>query len=124
MLDYTENNYATYKISEGILYIRYHIGISIDLQGAVKIVEDRLWLQKGQSYPALCDARGIREANKAARDYLAWEGSVLLKAVAFLVEPPVSEAISEFYLMASKPSIPTQAFLTTEEAEKFLANYF
>jgi hypothetical protein len=124
MLNYIENDYATYKIAEGVLYIRYHIGVSIDLTAAVKIVEDRLNLQKGQAYPTLCDMRGVREVKKAARDYLALEGSVLLKAVAFLVEPSVSEVISKFYVLASKPPIPTQAFLTLEEAENFLANYF
>ncbi len=123
MLDYTENNYATYKIAEGILYIRYHIGVSIDLTAAVKIVEERLSLQKGQSYPALCDMRGVREVKKAARDYFALEGSILLKAVAFLVEPSISEVISRFYLLANKPAIPTQAFQTPEEAEKFLTQY-
>lgn len=123
MSDSIENNYAAYKIAEGILYIRYHIGIWIDLDAAVKIVEDRLILQKGQSYPALCDMRGVREVNKLARNYLALEGSVLLKAVAFLVEPPVSDAISSFYLFANKPPIPTQAFYTTEDAKKFLKDY-
>lgn len=123
MSDFIENNYATYKIVEGLLNIRYHIGTSIDLFAAVKIVQDRLALQRGQSFPALCDIRGVREVNKEARDYLAMEGSLLLTAVAFLVEPPVSDAISSFYLFANKPPIPTQAFYTIEEAIKFLNNY-
>ncbi|SRX76364.1 DUF7793 family protein [Aequorivita antarctica] len=123
MLNYIENNYATYQIVEGILNIRYHIGISINLPAAVKIVEDRLALQQGQSYPALCDMRGVREVNKEARDYLAMEGSVLLKAVAFVVEQPISEAISRFYQFANKPPIPTEAFYTTENAKKFLTDY-
>tara|TARA_R110000823_G_scaffold116844_3_gene240043 strand:- start:25798 stop:26172 length:375 start_codon:yes stop_codon:yes gene_type:complete len=123
MLGSIENNYATYKIAAGVLYIRYHIGVSIDLPAAIQIVADRLHLQKGQAYPALCDMRGVREVKKAARDYLALEGSVLLKAVAFLVEPSVSEVISKFYLLASKPPIPAQAFQTSEEAEKYLVNY-
>ncbi len=123
MLDYIENIYATYKIDNGILNIRYHIGTSINLAAAVKIVQDRLTLQKGQSFPALCDMRGVREVNKEARDYLAMEGSVLLKAVAFVVEPPVSDAISKFYLFANKPPIPTEAFYKTENAKKFLTDY-
>ncbi|SRX74736.1 DUF7793 family protein [Aequorivita antarctica] len=123
MLDHFENNYATYTIVEGILNIRYHIGVFINLSAAVEIVKDRLVLQQGQSYPALCDMRGVREVNKSARDYFAMEGSVLLKAVAFVVEPPVSDAISKFYLFANKPPIPTKAFYTIENAENFLIDY-
>lgn len=123
MSDYTENKYATYTIDGGILYIRYHIGISINQDAAVKIVKDRLDLQRGVSYPALCDIRGVREVNKAARDYLALEGSMLLKAVAFIVEPPVSEVLSKFFLMVNKPHIPTEAFQRIDAAENFLKDF-
>lgn len=118
-----ENSYAFYKLDGGVLYIRYHIGIIITLNAAIKIVADRIRLQDGVSFPALCDMRGVREVNKPARDYLALEGSILLKAVAFLVEHPMSEVLSRFYLRTTKPPIPTQSFLDQKEAEKFLAAY-
>lgn len=123
MLDYIENNYASYKFADDVVYIRYHIGITIDYKAAVKIVEDRLILQEGQSFPVLCDVRGVKDINKSARDYLAIEGSLFIKAVAFIVENPLSEIMSKFYLRASKPSIPTKAFLTIEEAKEFLGEY-
>lgn len=118
-----ENNYAFYKLDGGILYIRYHIGIIITLNAAIKIVADRLRLQDGISYPALCDIRGVKEVNKPARDYLALEGSILLKAVAFIIEHPMSEVLSKFYLRTTKPPVPIQSFQDLKEAEKFLANY-
>lgn len=118
-----ENNYAFYKLDGRILYIRYHIGIVITLNAAVKIVADRIRLQDGVSYPSLCDIRGVREVHKPARDYLALEGSVLLKAVAFIVENPMSEVLSMFYLKTTKPPVPTQSFQNQRDAERFLAEF-
>lgn len=123
MLDYIENNYASYKFTDDIVFIRYHIGITIDYDAAVKIVEDRLILQEGQALPVLCDIRGVKDINKSARDYLALEGSLHIKAVAFIVEPPLSEIMSKFYLKASKPPIPTKAFQTMKDAKEFLEQY-
>lgn len=123
MSEYIENDYASYRFVDDILYIRYHIGITIDYVAAVKIVEDRLALQAGESFPVLCDVRGVKDINKSARDYLAIEGSIFIKAVAFIVENPLSEIMSKFYLRASKPSIPAKAFLSIEEAKEFLSDY-
>ncbi len=123
MLDYIENSYASYKFMDGIVYIRYHIGITIDFNAAVRIVEDRLVLQEGQAFPVLCDIRGVKDINKSARDYLAMEGSTLIKAVAFIVEPPLSEVMSKFYLKASKPPIPTKSFQSMDEAKEYLDEY-
>ncbi len=123
MSDYIENDYASYKLTDGIVYIRYHIGISINLDAAVRIVEDRLKIQQGQSFPVLCDIRGVREINKSARDYLALEGSVSIKAAAFIFENPVSEVLSRFYLLANKPPIPIKAFHSIEEAKDFLEKH-
>lgn len=118
-----ENNFASYKLDGGLLYIRYHIGIVINHEGAVRIVADRLRLQKGISYPALCDIRGVEEVDKPARDYLALEGSVLLKAVAFIIGDPMSEILSYFYVRTTKPSIPTESFQDLDKAKKFLDKY-
>jgi hypothetical protein len=65
----------------------------------------------------------VEEVDKPARDYLASEGSILLKAVAFIVGNPMSNIISYFYLKTTKPSIPTKAFQDVEEAKLFLEKY-
>lgn len=122
-MDFIENNYATYKLEQGVLYIRYHIGITIDLSTAVRIVSDRLKLQAGIAYPALCDIRGVREVNRSARRYLALEGSILTKAVAFIIEYPMTAVLWEFYLRSAKPPIPTQSFVDIDKARKYLMAY-
>jgi len=120
MLDFYENDFATYKLEDDVLVIIYRDGVVVDLKAAVQVVEDRLMLQQGERLAVLVDIRGIKEINKSARDYLALEGSVLIKAVAIIVEPPVSEMLSTFYLRTSKPPIPNESFNSIEEAKLFL----
>lgn len=123
MRNYFENDYTSYRFQDDVLHIIYHQGVCIDLNAAVQIVKDRLLLQEGVSLPILCDIRGIKEINKQARAYLAVEGSTLIKAVAVIVEPPVSEMLSEFYIRTSNPSIPTKSFDTMEDALNYLSAY-
>jgi hypothetical protein len=118
-----ENEYASYRLVEGILYVSYHKDVILDLPAAVYIVKDRLSIHEGRYFPVLCDIRQIKEINKAARTYLSIEGSILIKAVAFITESPVSEILSEFYMRTSKPPIPTQSFNNMEEALRFLNKF-
>lgn len=122
-MDSIENKFALYTLNGGLLHIRYYKDIVINHEAAIRIVADRLKLQNGISYPALCDIRGVEEVDKPGRDYLAREGSILLKAVAFIVGDPMSDILSYFYLRTTKPSIPTKAFQEMEEAKLFLEKY-
>lgn len=123
MRNYFENDYTSYRFHDGVLHIIYHQGVSVDLNAAVQIVKDRLLLHEGKCLPILCDIRGIKDINKSARAYLAMEGSTLIKAVAVIVEPPVSEMLSEFYIRTSNPPIPTQSFEHMEDALVFLKEF-
>jgi hypothetical protein len=123
MRNYFENDYTSYRFHDGVLHIIYHEGVSVDLNAAVQIVKDRLLLHEGRHLPILCDIRGIKDINKSARAYLAMEGSILIKAVAVIVEPPVSEMLSEFYIRTSNPPIPTQSFEHMEDALEFLKEF-
>lgn len=123
MRNYFENDYASYRFLEGILHIIYHQGVSVDLNASVQIVKDRLLLHEGLFLPVLCDIRGIKDINKSARAYLAMEGSTLIKAVAVIVEPPVSKMLSEFYIRTSNPPIPTKSFQHIEDALSFLKSF-
>jgi len=119
---YAENEYATYELLDGVLHVHYK-DVILDLPAAMNIVKTRLTLQEGQFFPVLCDIRKIKEINKAARSYLSIEGSTLIKAVAFIVDTPVSIMLSEFYLKTSKPPIPTKSFVNITEALAFLNQY-
>lgn len=117
-----ENDYATYKIVDGIVHVIYK-NIDLDISQAVHIVKDRLLLQAGQFMPVLCDIRAIQGIDKASRAYLSLEGSAFVKAVAFVVDSPVSEMLSDLYLSTNSPPIPTRSFSNSEEALKFLNGF-
>lgn len=123
MLNYYENDYATYLFKNQILHITYKRGVYIDLKAAVQIVKDRLVFHEGLSLPVLCDVRGVNEVNKSARDYFAIEGSTLIKAVAFIIASPVSKILSQFYLKTSNPPIPIKSFEQITEALVYLNEY-
>ncbi|WP_142784078.1 DUF7793 family protein [Changchengzhania lutea] len=123
MRNYFENDYTSYRFLDGVLHIIYHQGVTVDLEAAVQIVEDRLTLHEGREFPVLCDIRGVKEINKSARAYLAMEGSTLITAVAVIVDPPVSEMLSEFYIRTSNPPIPTKTFDSMEHAIAFLSGF-
>ncbi|MGC1632625.1 MAG: hypothetical protein WA749_10995 [Gelidibacter sp.] len=119
---FMENEYATYTIKDGILHVEYK-NVNLDLSAAISIVEDRFALQKGQSIPVLCDIRRVNGINRTARIYLSIEGSSFINAVAFIVEAPVSDMFSKFYLRSSKQTIPTMVFTMISEALMFLKKY-
>lgn len=118
-----ENSFATYLISDGLLFVTYKKDHEIDLKAAQIIVKDRMTLQEGKEMPVLCDIRSVRSINKVARDFLAVEGSLWIKAIAFLIEPPITEAISSFYLQTQTSYVPSQSFTELNEALTFLRSF-
>lgn len=115
-----ENPYVVYLMTYDLLHVVYKKGISIDLKAAQHIVRDRMLLQEGREMPVLCDIRGVKRVNKPARDYFALEGSLWVKALAFLIDPPITDMISDFYLGTHAPSFPTRSFSNKSEALAFL----
>ncbi len=118
-----ENEYAKFWIKDQILFFEYKPELVIDLAAAQRIVADRIQFQDEIAYPIFCDIRGVVNFDKAARDYLAQSGSVLTKAVGFLVHQKVTQTIATFYVNINKPTVPTQLFEDKSAALAFLSNY-
>src|SRR5687768_5882136 len=118
-----ENEYANFWIEAGILYFVYKKNAAIDLNAAKQIVDDRVRFQQQIDYPILCDIRGIRNIDIAARDFLAKEGSSYTKGVAVVVDTPMTKIIGNFYLGLNKPVAPTKMFTAKEEALAFLKQF-
>ncbi|WP_147374132.1 DUF7793 family protein [Flagellimonas lutimaris] len=115
-----ENAYAVYLLTDELLHIVYKRVPYIDLKAAQVIVKDRMMLQKGKEMPVLCDIRQVRKVDKPARDYFALEGSLWIRALAFLVDPPVTDVISSIYLGTHAQKVPTKSFIKKTEALRFL----
>lgn len=123
MNNHIENEFSKLWIENDILFFVYKKGVTINLAAAAKIVDDRLRLQDGKAYLIFCDMRRVKSVDKAARSYFAAEGSVLVKAVALLVEYPLTDALSGFYIKTSRPPVPTQGFTDEKAAFEFLETY-
>lgn len=117
------NDFATFWLEEGVLHFVYHPFVVLNLHAAQQVVSDRLKFQGEKVLPVLCDTRGIKDTEKSARDFLAKEGSVMTSAVAFLVNPPISQAITDFYIRTNKPVTPTKIFTEKYEALRFLRSF-
>jgi hypothetical protein len=120
---YFENEFAEFWIENDILFFAYKPQTRLDLAGAQRVVSDCKQFQKNMSYLVFCDARGLKEIDKAARDYLARDGSDLVIAVGILIESPVTRILTNFYLTISKPLTPTKLFTDRDEAIAYLNSY-
>jgi hypothetical protein len=123
MQKYYENEYTLYMLMDNIVQITYKKGVEIDLEASKKIVRDRLMFQEEQAYPVICDIRQLRKIDKPARDYLALEGTQLVIALAFIIEPPVTDAMTQFYLKTNHPDIPTASFRDLAKAMVYLGRF-
>ena len=115
-----ENEFAWWRIENGILYFDYKQNVVIRLKDAIKIVADRLKLQQGKPFPILCNIKGIRNLDKTARWYLAREGSNLATAVALISANPLSRLLANIYLISTSPSVPTKVVADELEGIEFL----
>ena len=65
----------------------------------------------------------MKRADKAARDFLAKEGSSYTKGVAIIVDSPMTKIIGNFYLGLNKPTTPTKMFTDKEGALEYLSQF-
>ncbi|UGU17939.1 hypothetical protein LS482_08665 [Sinomicrobium kalidii] len=121
--DPIENAIARLWIDNGILYIVYKPDTILDLDNARKITADRLLLQRQRVYPIFVDFRGVRYAKRAAREYFAREGSVLMRAVGVFLAFPYNQAIVNFYLEANTPPVPTRSFTDKPSTLNYLKSF-
>ncbi|HCY80942.1 MAG TPA: hypothetical protein DHV22_04705 [Xanthomarina gelatinilytica] len=118
-----QGTYSDYWIFEGILFFVYHEIPFLDLKIAKRVLKERLEFQDGRSFPILCETKGIQDASKSARDFLALEGSILANAVAIVEQRIVAQSMIQLYLRRNQPLIPTEVFNNSLEAQKFLYHF-
>ena len=120
MNTYHENNYATYSLLLGIVYVYYKKDVVIDLEAAKEIVRDRLEFQDGRAYPVLCDITDVHYVAYEARTYLAFYGSQLTEHVALVCRQMGNYHMAEFFIGTDQPLQETQLFTNEAAALEFL----
>lgn len=119
---FSETDFCKFWIDDGILYFIYKPIPYLDLSIAQAIVSSRILFQENECFPIFCDSRGIKDSSKAARDYLAQQGSTLTKAIAIFENRHFGEPMLEYYLLRNKPLVPSEIFTDRERAIEFLIN--
>lgn len=115
-----ETLFCKYWIEDGILFVLYKPIDYIDLDAARTIVANRILFQENDPYLIFCDTRGIKDSSKAARDYLAREGSALARALAIFDDRYLSMSMLHYYLLRNRPLVPSAIFTDRDEAIAFL----
>lgn len=118
--------YGHLEISNGIVILTYKKGMNLNLKAASSLVEERLELTRGQTYPALIDAEGIVTIDKKARDYFATERAQYgISAAALVCKSFYSRVLANFFLnlTASQRKIPAKIFRSRQKALLWLEKY-
>jgi hypothetical protein len=116
----TETAYCKLWIANGLLFIIYKPIPYLDEKMAKLIVANRIHFQENEPFLIFCDTRGIMDSSKAARDYLAQEGSTLAKAIAIYDDRDVGGLMLNYYLLRNKPLVPSAIFNDRDLAINFL----
>jgi hypothetical protein len=95
----------------------------MDLTIARLCVEERLRFCEGESFPCLINMRGLKSVTKEAREYLANEGTLLVKAGALVINSLLTEMIGNIFLSVNKPKVPTRLFLDEAAAISWLKQF-
>jgi hypothetical protein len=119
-----ENGLVQIGISSGFLICRFKPEININLPLVKDLVQWRLNISSGNSYPVLMDIRALKSITKEAREYMASkEASEGIKACALLVESPFTKFLGNFFVQINKPVVQTQVFKNEAEAINWLKRY-
>lgn len=112
-------------VQDGILYGKGgNAPFVLDLQMAKQILDQRLLVSQGNSYPILIDYTKIQYATKEARLFFAGkEGEQGVIAVAFITPNIISRVLVNSYLVMHRPNIPTKLFLDEASAVRWLKQY-
>lgn len=118
-----ETPYMRLHKENGILVCVFANDLFIDLDIAKDCVRKRIAFSKGVSYPFLVDMRGVKGAEKDAKEYLGSEGSVLVKAGALYVSSALTRLLGNLFIQVNKPVSPTRLFTSREEALHWLQEF-
>ncbi|MBZ9629792.1 STAS/SEC14 domain-containing protein [Salegentibacter sp. LM13S] len=118
-----EDEYARIWIENDILFLEYQHGLELTQKVARVVVNSRITYQQNREYAIFCDTSGIIEADFEALTYLALEGLLLIKAIAFYPKFPPNILLTKFFLETLQENIPADIFETKNQAINFLIPY-
>ena len=118
-----ETPYVKIWKAENMLFCVFANKLDMDIEIAKHCVQARIKFSEGVSYPCLIDMKGMRSVTKAAREYMAKEGAMHMKAGALLIGSTLTKTIGNIFLMINKPEVPAKLFTDEKEAKEWLKQY-
>ncbi len=92
-------------------------GAVIILEVAQKIKDDRLSVWGDSSKPLIIDVNGLVSLDGQSRDYWATAESMKhLSSVAIITNKKFQVLLANFFILFSKPAVPTRLFSNYEDA--------
>lgn len=118
-----EDDIISFDFKDGILTAKYKVK-KVDLDIAKYVLEKRLKLFSGFNYTVLADYALVIETSKEARDFFAsTEANKYMKALAIVTDSMVGNMIFNFFVLLSRPTIPTKLFKNKDEALFWLKKF-
>lgn len=117
-----ENDYVGIWIENDILFSNYKQQLSMDIDIAKQIVEDRIAFTNGKPYFILIDFTHLKSVTKEARDFMnnADGGLKGLLGGAFVSNNVVATLFVNLFLKVSNPAIPAKFFTNKQDALDWL----
>lgn len=118
-----DNEYSKIELSNGIIIATWKVSF-VNLDIAKNVVNSRLSLTAGQSYPFLIKINSIKNSTKEARDFLASKpGEEGVLAAAIYVDSTVTNMLATFFIFLNKPRIPAKIFKNELKALEWLEQF-
>lgn len=109
------------RVEGGLLRARFFPGADVSAADARENLAASAALCGGRCTPALIDLRGIRSQSSEARAVFAGpEAARVSRAVALLVDSPLTQVLANFFLRFNRPRAETRLFTSEEAAEAWL----
>jgi len=118
-----EGDYVRIWLEHNILFLEYKDDLALTQEVAREVLSNRITFQQNREYAVFCNPSGILSADPKALDYLAKEGTILIRAIAFYAPTPIPHLLTEFFLEAHKKNVPAEMFKYKNQAIKYLTPY-
>lgn len=118
---YVENDFVELWEENGIVYGKYKPGVSLDLDGAKKVVEDRTIVFNKVTKPLFIDFTNLINVDTKAREYLSHKNNIqYISAGAFLLGNILNRLVFSVFAKINQPAFPTKAFTDKSSAIEWL----
>lgn len=120
--EYHRNEVVEFWIENGILFGRY-LSDKVELKDAELATRFRKEITGNKAYPAYADLSNVKEVSREARSYFSNEAGEDLKAIALIINNPVTRMMVNFFMKFNQPSYPIRFFTNENEGVKWLKQF-